>query len=142
MGSRIGIKASVFPDRPLEVILKKAIEYEASSVELSRGVNVRRQNLCEVKDLLAKYKIKVAAVNNGLVQFGKQEIETAQKLLRESIEIAEVLGSKVIIIYCPCKDFNDFRVYMQNLRSCLKACEDKNIIMALENEPAGITKYG
>lgn len=143
MAVQIGITATEFPDLSIEEIFKKAKEYGAQAIEIVQKKNIEKKNLPEVKRLIDKYSIASVSINNyfaNLDESSPDKIEEAKFLFMESINMAEYLGAKFIVTYCFCEGFGRLENYIKNLRPLLKACEEKGIILALENEPGGITK--
>lgn len=143
MAVQIGITATEFPDTALETIFKKTKEYGADCIELVQKKNIEMKDVDEVKRLVAKYGIKIASINNffaNLDESSPDKVKEAQNLFMESIEMAEALKTKFIVTYCFCEKFDRLENYMNNLRPVLQVCEEKGIVLALENEPGGITR--
>ena len=143
MKTKIGITATEFPHLSLEEIFSRAKKYGAECIELVQGKNImNREDARRAREFSERYGIQIASINNYFADLSVKEgkNQEAQKLFKESIEIAEELKTKFIVTYCFSKSFENFSIYLENLHPYLEACEKKRIFLALENEPGGITR--
>lgn len=124
-----------------------SIELYIPKLEVYEGTKLIRSRIKRIKDFLSSYNISTSIhapyfsdVPNypyELVVDTANINDTQERLLNESIEIAEELGSGVVVIH-PGRIKGDkersFRKMISNLSRLAMFAQDRNVILGLENK--------
>jgi len=142
------IGASSFAGSLPELISEvDSIELYIPKLEVYIGTRLIRSRIKRIKDILSSYKISTSihapyfssAPNypHDLVVDTANLNDTQERLINESIEIAEELGSGVVVIH-PGRINGDkersFRNMISNLSRISMFAKDRNVMLGLENK--------
>src|SRR5659263_166813 len=142
------IGASSFAGSLPELISEvDSIELYIPKLEVYIGTRLIRSRIKRIKDILSSYKISTSihapyfsnAPNypHELVVDTANLNDTQERLINESIEIAEELGSGVVVIH-PGRINGDkersFRNMISNLSRISMFAKDRNVMLGLENK--------
>lgn len=136
--------AGTLPELRVEV---DSIELYIPKLEVYKGKRLIRSRIKRIKDILSTYNISTSihapyfseAPNypHELVVDTANLNDTQERLINESIMIAEELGSKVVVIH-PGRINGDkkrsFENMISNLSRITKFAQDRNVILGLENK--------
>jgi len=136
--------AGTFPELRAEV---DSIELYIPKLELYEGTKLIRSRIKRIKDILSSYNISTSihapyfsdAPNYPLelVVDTANLNDTQERLINESIMIAEELGSEVVVIH-PGRINGDkersFEKMILNLSRITKFAKDRNVMLGLENK--------
>src|SRR5659263_28972 len=142
------IGASSFAGTLPELISEvDSIELYIPKLEVYEGTKLIRSRITKIKDILSSYNISTSihapyfsdAPNypHELVVDTANLNDTQERLLKESIMIAEELGSRVVVIH-PGRINGDkersFENMISNLSNIAKFSQDRNVMLGLENK--------
>jgi sugar phosphate isomerase/epimerase len=142
------IGASSFAGTLPELISEvDSIELYIPKLEVYEGTRLIRSRIAKIKDILSSYDISTSihapyfsdAPNypHELVVDTANLNDTQERLLKESIMIAEELGSRVVVIH-PGRINGDkersFENMISNLSNIAKFSQDRNVTLGLENK--------
>lgn len=142
------IGASSFAGTLPELISEvDSIELYIPKLEVYEGTKLIRSRIKSIKDIISSYDISTSihapyfsdAPNypNELVVDTANLNDTQERLLNESIKIAEELGSGVVVIH-PGRINGDkersFENMISNLSCIAKFAQDRNVMLGLENK--------
>jgi sugar phosphate isomerase/epimerase len=142
------IGASSFAGTLPELILEvDSIELYIPKLEVYEGTKLIKSRIKKIKDILSSYKISTSihapyfsdAPNypHELVVDTSNLNDTQERILKESIMIAEELGSRVVVIH-PGRINEDkersFENMILNLSRIAKFAMDRNVLLGLENK--------
>lgn len=136
--------AGTLPELRAEV---DSIELYMPKLEVYEGTRLIRSRIKKIKDILSSYNISTSihapyfsdAPNypHELVVDTAKLDGTQERLLKESIEIAEELGSVVVVIH-PGRIKGDkersFENMISNISRIAKFAQDRNVTLGLENK--------
>jgi sugar phosphate isomerase/epimerase len=142
------IGASSFAGTLPELISEvDSIELYIPKLEVYEGTKLIRSRIKSIKDIISSYDISTSihapyfsdAPNypNELVVDTANLNDTQERLLKESIMIAEELGSGIVVIH-PGRINGDkersFENMISNLSRIAKFAQDRNVMLGLENK--------
>jgi sugar phosphate isomerase/epimerase len=136
--------AGTFPELRAEV---DSIELYIPKLGVYEGTKLIRSRIKNIKDIISSYDISTSihapyfsdAPNypHELVVDTANLNDTQERLLKESIEIAEELGSGVVVIHPGRINGNKERSFenmISNLSRIAKFAQDRNVMLGLENK--------
>jgi len=135
----IGIGSVEYPQLPLRTVFEQLERNGLRATELVARGNVSRQDVREVRKLLAEARVFANAVSafTKLNEAVHEQVREVQRLIIECIELGAELGAPYVITYFGSNALLDDDAaidrYVDLIQPCLRAAEANGIHLLIEN---------